>query len=292
MPLMRRVGWLLALVLALAAASVRADERHAMRGVVLKVDPSSRTMFVSIEKVPGYMEAMTMPFQVRTGSALNGLTPGAAIEFVFVVSGGTSYAENIRIHAYENLDQEPLELRRLKYLNKLAAGDAAIKPLAVGEPVPDFTLTDQRRQTVTLSKLAGKVVAVTFAYLRCPNPAYCFRLASNFGQIQKRFGDRLGRDLELFTIVIDPQHDEKGALEDYAKIWTSQPAWHFLTGPLPEIKRVAGRFGVDFWSDEGLLVHSFGTAVIDRRGRLAASVEGNQFSANQLGDLVKTVMEQ
>jgi protein SCO1/2 len=288
---MRRVGWLLAVYIALVAVSVHADERHAMRGIVLKVDAASRTMFVSIEKIPGYMEAMTMPFQVRTGSALDGLKPGATIEFVFVVSGSASYAENIRVRAYENLEQEPLELRRLKYLNKLAAGDAAIKPLAAGQPVPDFTLTDQRRQTVTLSKLTGKVVAVTFAYLRCPNPAYCFRLASNFGQIQKQFADRLGRDLELVTIVIDPEHDEKGALEEYARIWTSHPAWHFVTGPLPEVKRVSGLFGVEFWKDEGLLVHSFGTAVIDRQGRLAASLEGNQFSANQLADLVKSVME-
>ena len=77
---------------------------------------------------------------------------------------------------------------------------------------------------MTFSKLAGKVVAVTFTYLRCPNPAYCFRLASNFGQLQKRFADRLGKDLVLLTIVIDPEHDEKGALAEYARIWTTESA--------------------------------------------------------------------
>ena len=268
-----------------------ADERHAMRGVVLKIDPATRTMFVSIEKVEGYMDAMVMPFSVRRAVALDGLKPGTTIEFVFVVAGGSSFADDIRVRAYENLEQEPLELRRLKFLNRLAAPTGAPKPLAVDEAVPDFVLIDQRQQPVTFSKLAGKVVAVTFAYLRCPNPAYCFRLANNFGQLQKRFADHMGRDLELVTIVIDPEHDEKGALADYAKIWTSNPAWHFLTGPLPEIKRVAGLFGVEFWKDEGLLVHSFGTSVIDRRGRVAANLEGNQFTANQLGDLVKTVLE-
>jgi protein SCO1 len=281
----------LLIVLALLAARVHADERHAMRGVVLKVDPPTRTMFVSIEKVPGYMDAMTMPFAVRTATALEGLEPGQTIEFVFVVAGSASYAESIRVRAYENLEQEPLELRRLKFLSRLAAGEAAVKPLAVGQLVPDFTLTDQRRQTVTFSKLAGKVVAVTFTYLRCPNPAYCFTLANNFGQIQKRFADRMGRDLDLITIVIDPEHDEKGALAEYAKIWTSNPAWHFLTGPLDEVKRVSGLFGVEFWKDEGLLVHSFGTSVVDRRGRLVASLEGNQFSANQLGDLIESVLD-
>jgi protein SCO1/2 len=273
------------------STTVRADERHAMRGVVLKVDAAGRTMFVSIEKVPGYMDAMVMPFAVKDAAALTGLKPGATIEFMFVVDGGSSWAENIRVSAYENLEQEPLELRRLKLLNRLAAPQSAVKPLTVGQAMPDFTLADQEGETVTFSTLKGKVVVVTFTYLRCPNPAYCFRLASNFGELQKRFADRMGRDLVLLTVVIDPEHDEKGALADYAHIWTTNPAWHFLTGPIAEIKRVAGLLGVEFWKDEGLLIHSFGTAVIDRRGRLAASLEGNQFTAAQLGDLVKTVME-
>jgi protein SCO1/2 len=282
-----------ALASALLFASLdplRADERYPMRGIVLKVDAASKTMFVSTEKVAGFMDAMVMPFTVPTAAALKDLKPGAAIEFVYVVDGAASHAENIRVKAYENLEQEPLELRRLRILSRLAASDT-IKPLGVGDVVPDFTLIDQRGETVTFSQLAGKVTAATFTYLRCPNPAYCFRLASNFGQLQKRFADRLGRDLVLLTIVIDPEHDEKGALAEYAKIWTSNPNWHFLTGSADDIRRVAGRFGVDFWKDEGFLVHSFGTVVVDRRGRLAASLEGNQFSAKQLGDLVHTEME-
>lgn len=277
----------------LLGAHPTADERHAMRGVVLKVDAAAKTMYVSTEKVPGFMDAMVMPFTVGNAAALGALRPGAAIEFVFVSDGTRSRAENIRVRAYENLEQEPLELRRLRLLSKLSAPAPAfaVKPLAVDQRVPDFVLTDQYRQPVSFSSLSGKVVAVTFAYLRCPNPAYCFRLASNFGQLQRRFANRLGKDLVLLTIVIDPEHDERGALAGYAKIWTSSPYWHFLTGQIDEIRAVAGRFGVEFWKDEGLLIHSFGTAVIDRRGTLAANLEGNQFSAKQLGDLVQSVID-
>jgi protein SCO1/2 len=60
---------------------------------------------------------------------------------------------------------------------------------------------------------------------------------------------------------------------------------------LPEITRVSHLFGVDFWVDEGSLIHSFNTAVIDRDGKLAANLEGNQFTAEQLGDLVNAVLE-
>jgi protein SCO1/2 len=48
---------------------------------------------------------------------------------------------------------------------------------------------------------------------------------------------------------------------------------------------------MNFWRTEGLLTHSLHTAVLDRSGKLVANIEGNQFTAQQLGDLVETVMD-
>jgi protein SCO1/2 len=50
-------------------------------------------------------------------------------------------------------------------------------------------------------------------------------------------------------------------------------------------------FGMDFWSNEGLVTHSLHTVIIDRSGRLVANLEGNAFTAKQLGDLLQTVMD-
>jgi protein SCO1/2 len=50
-------------------------------------------------------------------------------------------------------------------------------------------------------------------------------------------------------------------------------------------------FGMNFWPDMGMIVHSMHTAVIDRQGRLVANLEGNEFTADQLGNLLKTVMD-
>jgi protein SCO1/2 len=49
---------------------------------------------------------------------------------------------------------------------------------------------------------------------------------------------------------------------------------------------------MNFYPDEALLVHSFHTAVIDRQNKLAANLEGNEFTAQQLGDLVETLLNQ
>jgi protein SCO1/2 len=275
----------------LIAVCAWAAGKHSLSGLVLKVDAAHRSLTVSCQSVPGYMDAMTMSFDVRDVTLLDGVKPGATIDFTLVENGDSSYVESIRIRRYENLEQEPLEARRLAILSHLTTQDA-VASVPSGQSVPDFTLSDQNRQKITVSQFRGRVVALSFAYLRCPNPAYCFRLTSNLGQLQKRFPDRLGHDLVLLTVIIDPAHDHSDAIANYARIWNANPeTWHFVTGPLPEVQRVSRMFGMEFWNEEGLLVHSLHTVIIDRQGKLFANLEGNQFTSQQLGDLVQTVLD-
>ena len=97
----------------------------------------------------------------------------------------------------------------------------------------------------------------------------------------------MGRDLILLTITFDPVHDDAKVMAQYAARWKADAkSWHFLTGALPEVKAVCRLFGLSYWQDEGWLTHSLHTIVIDRQGKLAANFEGNEFSAEQLGDFV------
>jgi protein SCO1 len=279
-------------LLFLAVVPGWAAEKHAVTGMLLKVDRPNKTMIVSCESIPGYMDAMTMPFSVHDLKALDGLQPGTAVEFTWSVGQNSSYADDVHARPFDNLELDPSQARRLKLLeNAVAPAAANIGAVAVGQPVPDFALIDQNRRRVALSQFAGKVVAVTFIYTRCPFPNYCFRLSDNFGQLQKRFKKQMGKDLVLLSIVIDPANDGPEALTNYAHIWKADSdGWHFLTGPLPEIQQVGRKFDMNFYPDEALFVHSFHTAVIDRRARLAANIEGNTFTAQQLGDLVDTLI--
>jgi protein SCO1/2 len=162
----------------------------------------------------------------------------------------------------------------------------------VGAAIPDFELTDQSAATVALSSLKGKIVAVTFIYSRCPLPDYCPLMVENFKAIRDRFAARMDRDLVLLTISFDPQYDTPAVLARYAAARRAGgPGWHFLTGDAKKIERVCNAFGIQYWAEEGLITHSLQTAVIDRDGRLAASVEGKDFTARQLGDLVGTVLD-
>jgi protein SCO1 len=80
-------------------------------------------------------------------------------------------------------------------------------------------------------------------------------------------------------------------LAKYASQWNANPAtWKFLTGPPADVERACRFFGVHAFSNEGLLDHSLHTVIIDRKGTLVANIEGNQFTATQLGDVAAGVI--
>jgi protein SCO1 len=273
-----------------AVASLPAQTtQYTVNGMVLRVDPARRSFLVSHDAVPGLMAAMTMSFDVGDAKELTGVQPGNAVTFMLVVGRQSLRAERVRVVPYLSVEQDPLTARRLALLKSLGS---APTPLPVGQIVPDFTLTDQTRRQVRLSQFRGKVVAVNFIYTSCALPQFCYRVANHFGVVQRRLRRDAGREVVFLTVTFDPVRDTPDKLAEYATQWNADPdIWHFLTGEAADVRRVCNIFGVDFFPDEGLMNHSIRTAVIDRQGTLVANIEGNQYSAAQLGDLVETTLK-
>jgi protein SCO1/2 len=258
---------MLLLGLLLAAPTATAKTWH-LDGIVVALDPVARTMLVAHRAVPNAMEAMTMPFRVENRGEMDGLHPGARIEFDLVVSGKNSVARHVR--------QAP-------------GPDVVIPPpkeqLRVGDPVPDFPLIDQNGDATRLSDLRGRVVVVNFLYTRCPLPDVCPRLAANFAALRKR----LGPDAVLVSITVDPDFDTPPVLAEYALRWgAAAPGWLFLTG---EVSRAAAALGEVYWTDEGSIGHNSTTSVIGRNGVLAARVDGTTWRIDQLRRLIEQELE-
>jgi protein SCO1/2 len=272
------------------AVLLHAADRYQATGMVVEVDAAHGTFVAAIDSIPGFMAAMTMPFHVRDAKELTGLVPGAVVQFTLVVDTDASYAEGVQVRRYQAIEQDPMAARRLSLFRQITSG-RAVRALSIGDPVPDFTLTDQKNRRVTFSSFRGKVVGVNFMYTTCQLPDYCLRMVNNFGALQKRFAPQLGPDLIFLTITFDPVRDTPDVLDRYASQWKPNPdAWHFLTGPAADIQRVLDLFGVSAFPDEGLMDHSLHTVLVDRTGRMAANIEGNQYSTDQLAAVLQGVL--
>jgi protein SCO1/2 len=249
--------------------------RHPVRGLVLEVDRSASTITISHDEIPGYMDAMVMPFTVRDPRALADVRPGDRIGFRLNIRDERTWIDRLQL-----LSAAPVDVG-------LTQTPAVSTLVPVGGEVPDFTLTNQDGAAISLSSLRGKVVAVTFIYTRCPLPDYCPRMITNLQAIERRFPERVGKDLALAAVTFDPQYDTPQRMKEYAQFFKAdKPGWQFLTGSLEDVTRVAANFGVEFWPEEGLITHTLQTAIVDKEGRLVASVEGKDYSPKQLTDLI------
>lgn len=117
-----------------------------------------------------------------------------------------------------------------------AAARAAVR-------IPDHELVDQDGRRVRLPELiAGKRVVVDFVFTTCTS--VCPTLQTVMQGVQQRLGDRLGKDVVLVSISVDPANDTPARLRDFAADYDARPGWHFLTGAPADVSDVLRAFGV------------------------------------------------
>jgi len=76
--------------------------------------------------------------------------------------------------------------------------------------------------------LKGKTVVVNAFFTSCTS--VCPPMNRNMEKIQEAFGDRIGRDVFLVSITVDPAVDTPVRLKEYAQKYHAGSGWVFLTG--------------------------------------------------------------
>ena len=89
-------GALLALALGAAACGGGAPEEHAGHGVVQALDVQARTITLDHEDIPNFMKGMTMTFELAPEVALEGIEPGAEVDFRVHEQGGVYTVTEVR----------------------------------------------------------------------------------------------------------------------------------------------------------------------------------------------------
>ena len=90
--------------------------------------------------------------------------------------------------------------------------------------------------------LKDKVVAINFIYTSCQDT--CALETARLANVQRILGDRVGKDVFMYSITIDPEHDTPEVLQEYAKKFQVGPGWLFLTGKEADITLLRRKLGL------------------------------------------------
>ena len=96
--------------------------------------------------------------------------------------------------------------------------------------IPDVELLDQdgRKVRFYTDMLKGKTVVINAFFTTCTS--VCPPMNRNLEKVQEALGDRLGRDVFIVSISVDPTTDTPTRLKEYAQRFHAKPGWTFLTG--------------------------------------------------------------
>lgn len=268
----RCVALIFALLLAVSCRPSGPEQRYELKGKVVSVDKRGSTVSIAHEEIPGYMDAMTMPFKLKDERLLKDLAEGDRVQATLVVAGLRSWLEDVVV-TRETVDP-----------SSLGKAETWVEPKP-GDEVPDFKLVDQNGKRFSFHQYRGRIVVLTFIYTRCPLPDYCPLMTDNFVEIEKalKSGPDSNPKTHLLSITLDPEYDTPKVLREYAARRSADSAqWDFATGTKDEAKQIATYFGMQYWRDGDQVIHSLRTAIVGANGKLVKLYRGNEWKPDEI----------
>jgi protein SCO1/2 len=118
------------------------------------------------------------------------------------------------------------------------------------EELPNVTLKTQDGKVVRFYEdlVKGKISIINFMYTQCK--ALCEPGTMNLLQVQKALGADLGRNVFIYSITLDPEHDTPAVLKAYSESHGVRPGWTFLTGNPKDITVLQDKLGLAGLSPE------------------------------------------
>jgi protein SCO1/2 len=252
---------------------------YKLRGKVVSTNPSTGEVTLNHEAIPGFMDAMVMPYKLKDASILSELHPGDVITADVLVS------------------PDPNADVLLDHIVVIAQGKPDYKPAvfyhvpAPGDSVPDFKLRNQDGHTIQLAQFKGKALLLTFIYTRCPLPNYCPLVTRNFAVLDKQMAadPALYAHTHLLSISFDPDHDTPQRLRAYGATYIGSgdklafTHWDFAVAAKPALLEMAKFFdvGITYGPDDSI-THTLSTTLIGPDGKVVNFYPGNEWTPAQV----------
>ncbi|WP_426731386.1 SCO family protein [Myxococcus faecalis] len=236
-----------------------------------ELGPDSPVRFISItldvaNDTPERLARFSAPFQPRPGwSFLTG--DPAKVKQALVALGGyvpdreahrpTVLVGNAVSDTWTRVDGLGAPSALLAAIREVQAASAGPSELRGAAPQDDaraqdeaaakyFTnteLVDQDGRTHRFYEdlVRGRKVLINFAFTSCKGA--CSPITKHLTQVQQRLGERVGRDITMITLSVDPANDTPKSLGAFTKKLGVKPGWYFLTGARENITLVLKKLG-------------------------------------------------
>ena len=252
---------------------------YKLRGKVVSTNAASGEVTLDHEAIPGFMEAMTMPYKLKDANILSELHPGDIITADLLVSqnaDGDMLLDHIVVVGQARPDYKP----KISY-HVPAPGDA----------VPDFKLRNQDGRTIHIGQFRGRELLITFIYTRCPLPNFCPRVTRNFAEINRQLATNraLYDKTHLLCVSFDPDNDTPERLRAYGASYIGSDAkdafshWDFAVPDKPELAKMAQYFDVGMsQGPDNTITHTLSTTLIGPDGKVVRFYPGNEWTPEQV----------
>lgn len=246
---------------------------------MVSTDASRGEVTLNHEAIPGFMEAMTMPYKLKDASILGELHPGDVITADVLVAPDPD-ADYLLDHIVVVAQAKPDNRPPVSY-HVPTPGDA----------VPDFKLHNQDGRPIHFGQFKGKALVVTFIYTRCPMPNFCPRVTRNFAAIDKQLAGTpaVCERAHLICVSFDPEHDTPDRLRAYGASYigsdTRNAFTHldFAVPNKPVLEEMAKFFDLGMTNDpDGTITHTLSTTLIGPDGKVVRYYPGNDWTPEQL----------
>jgi protein SCO1/2 len=259
-------------------------KHYPVRGKIVTVDTGHNEIVLDAAAIPGFMEAMTMPYKLKNPSIISELHPGDSITATLIATDNSDLLDEIVIIAQAKPDYKPSYFYH---------------PIQPGDRVPDFRLLNQSDKQIRLAQYHGKVLLMTFIYTRCPLADFCPRMSRNFAQVDKTLAadPALYKKTHLLSVSFDPEYDTPQVLRSYGGSYTGKYTnetfahWDFAAPSKTDLPAVLRFFDVGATPEKDrTITHSLSTLVIGPDGKVVKWYPTNDWTPEQIVNDVKQIV--